>query len=261
MRPMLTLLLLMILAPSPDTTDHLFSSYIDGRVVLPINYATTEAYQEFLSEVPQFENIRDVELVKRRAENGELVLADFPVWQGGVRRREKPPASAGKEVFWWDSKTDEVWRQDTYEMIGRVTRSPKPVGDYVYIHQPKAFLRGRQLQFHHVRALRDAVERALWEQETSMTEYVDERAKGLAASLDSRFQTLSEVVFAIAEESEELREALLDIEQERELERKRLGRLEEENAELRVAVDRLQQQFNTLSLTLDPVTNPLDLFD
>lgn len=259
MRPMLILLLLMIPAPSPDTTDSLFSSYIEGRVVLPINYATTAAYQEFLSEVPQFEDIRDVEQVKRRTENGELVLADFSVWQGmGWSRR---PSES--EVFWWDSKTDEVWRQDTYEMIGTVTRSPDPRhGDYVRIRPPEAFLPlGQGATPTHVRALRDAVERALWEQETSMTEYVEERAKGLAASLDSRYQTLSEVVLAVTEESEELREALLDIEQERKLERKRLVRLEEENAELRVAVDRLQQQFNTLSLTLEPVTNPFDLFE
>ena len=236
---------------SSEEDEQLELEYLQGRIVLPLDYESSKRYDEYLSEVPEFEDVEDIERAKERAEKGELVLTEIPVWRPGHPRHEPLTET---EVFWFDNDTDEVWKQETFEKMGKIVRNHIRWCDHLVIREPKKFAFGGIFEPHgdrascaDVRALRDAVERALWEQQESMSEHVQDRMCTLGA--------------ACAEDLRSFRDEWLDpglktICSAVDSSSDRVTALEKENAALRCAVEQLQQQFNTLSLALEPTSNP-----
>ena len=236
---------------SSEEDEQLELGYLQGRIVLPLDYESSKRYDEYLSEVPEFEDVE----AKERAEKGELVLTEIPIWR---RTHPQHEPLTETEVFWFDNDTDEVWKQETFEKMGKIARShiwcDWCYGDCLIVREPEKFAFGGIFEPHGdrasnaaVKALRDAVERALWEQQESMSEHVQDRMCTLGA--------------ACAEDLRSFRDEWLDpglktICSAVDSSSDRVTALEKENAALRCAVEQLQQQFNTLSLALEPTSNP-----
>lgn len=220
---------------SSEEDEQLELEYLDGRVVLPLDYESSKRYDEYLSEVPEFEDVE----ARKRAEEGELVLTEIPIW-----RRTHPPHEplTETEVFWFDNDTDEVWKQETFEKMGKIARGSR-WGDCLIVREPEKFAAYDAA----VKALRDAVERALWEQQKSMSEHVQDRMSKLGAARSSALRSFRD---------EWLYPGLKTICSAVDSSSDRVTALEKENAALRCAVEQLQQQFNTLSLALEPTSNP-----
>ena len=226
---------------SSEEDEQLELGYLQGRIVLPLDYESSKRYHEYLSEVPEFEDVE----ARKRAEEGELVLTEIPVWRPGNPRHEPLTET---EVFWFDEDTDEVWKQETFEKMGKIARGSR-WGDCLIVREPEKFAYGGPFEPQEhpwcgpTKALRDAVERALWEQQKSMSEHVQDRMTDFRDALAIRLR----------QEQIKLRHANSS---RREMEKERYTALEKENAALRCAVEQLQQQFNTLSLALEPTSNP-----
>ena len=232
---------------SSEEDEQLELGYLQGRIVLPLDYESSKRYDEYLSEVPEFEDVE----AKERAEKGELVLTEIPIWR---RTHPQHEPLTETEVFWFDNDTDEVWKQETFEKMGKIARShiwcDWCYGDCLIVREPEKFAFGGIFEPHGdrasnaaVKALRDAVERALWEQQESMSEHVQDRMTDFRDAFAIRLR----------QEQIKLRHANSS---RREMEKERYTALEKENAALRCAVEQLQQQFNTLSLAAEPTSNP-----
>lgn len=209
--------------------DEQFEKYLQGRVVLPIDHEKSKEYETYLSEVPEFEDPN----ARERAEKGELVLAKIAVVGEVTHAGDGLPERRRlieRATCWWDPDTDELWDQETFCKLGKKI-SCWEHGNCVVKKETRAF-RGSTRFYPRSNwcALRDAVERALWEQEKSMNDHVDEQ--------------MNSVVRSACEADEDI--AAL---------KKKTALLAEENAVLRHQLEQLRQQFNTFSLTL---TSPFD---
>ena len=209
--------------------DEQFEKYLQGRVVLPIDHEKSKEYETYLSEVPEFEDPN----ARERAEKGELVLTKIALVAPSVPAHEGLPERRMLHqhiTCWWDPNTDELWDQETFCKLGKKT-SCWEHGNCVVKKETRAFRGSTRFNPRsNWYALRDAVERVLWEQEKSMNDHVDEQ--------------MNSVVRSACEADEDI--AAL---------RKKTASLAEENADLRFQLEQLRQQFNTFSLTL---TSPFD---
>ena len=209
-----------------DDDDEQFEKYLQGRVVLPIDHEKSKEYATYLSEVPEFEDPN----ARERAEKGELVLTKLALVGEVTKSGDGLPERRRlieRVTCWWDPNTDELWDQETFCKLGKKI-SCWEHGNCVVKKETRAQAPRRARSNWY--ALRDAVERALWEQEKSMNDHVDEQ--------------MNSVVRSACEADEDI--AAL---------RKKTASLAEENADLRHQLEQLRQQFNTFSLTL---TSPFD---
>ena len=219
---------------SDDDYEH-FEKYLQGRVVLPIDHEKSKEYETYLSEVPEFEDPN----ARERAEKGELVLTKLALVGPSVHAHEGLPERRMLHqhiTCWWDPDTDEVWEQETFCKLGKKI-SCWEHGNCVVKKSRNYVVKGRGHGFRGDRGarlglliLREAVERALWEQEKSVNDCVNKQ--------------LNSAVRSACEADEDI--AAL---------KKKTASLAEENADLRHQLEKLRQQFNTFSLTL---TSPFD---
>lgn len=213
---------------SDDDYEH-FEKYLQGRVVLPIDHEKSQEYETYLSEVPEFEDPN----ARARAEKGELVLTKLALVGPSVPAHEGLPERRMLHqhiTCWWDPDTDELWEQETFCKLGKKI-SCWEHGNCVVKKETRAFRGSTRFNPRsNWYALRDSVERALWEQENSVNDRVNKQ-------LNSAVRSACEADVDIA--------AL----------KKKTASLAEENADLRHQLEELRQQFNTFSLTL---TSPFD---
>ena len=188
-----------------------------------------------MSEVPEFEDPN----ARERAEKGELVLTKLALVGPSVPAHEGLPERRKLHqhiTCWWDPDTDELWDQETFCKLGEKTSCwehgncvVKKSRDYVVKGRGHGF-RGDRGARLGLLVLRDAVERALWEQEKTAIDRANKQ---------------SYLRVCRACEADEEIAAL----------KKKTASLAEENADLRHQLEELRQQFNTFSLTL---TSPFD---
>ena len=202
--------------------DTAFEKYLEGRVVLPIDHERSQEYLEYLAEVPEFED----STARERAEKGALILTKIAVVGPSTGAPERRMLYENIEC-WLDPKTNQLWDRETFALLGEREFSWEH-GNCVLRKEKAAYCGGSRFATRANRlnwyALRDAVERALWEQEQSIYEQVEEE---LNSVVKGSCETCKDIV------------AL----------KKEMATLANENAELRQGLEQLRQQFNTFSLT------------
>lgn len=208
--------------------DEQFEKYLQGRVVLPIDHEKSKEYETYLSEVPEFEDPS----ARERAVKGDLVLTKIAVVGEVTHAGDGLPERRmliEHVTCWWDPDTDELWDQETFCKLGKRTACWNH-GNCVVKKETRAYRAVRRLGGRsNWYALRDSVERALWEQEKSINDHVDEQMNSVVRSAYEDIAAL----------------------------KKRTDSLAEENAGLRHQLEELRQQFNAFSLTL---ASPFDSF-
>ena len=243
--------------------DEDFDKYVQQRVVLPIDNEKSKLYENFLCEVPEFED----PVAKERAEKGELILTEIAVLVNLPSPHRKMLHEYVK--CWKDMKTNEVWDEETFSYMGKSSQC-KEYGCVCYrknkTFAPPGGRGGDRWARMGLRALRDATERELWEQQRDMSKEVDLKIMKKLAEMEKDFKTRTshfktDIVKILAERICEVSEEFSMLENVASMQAEKMDRLEKENKSLKNQLETLQQQFNSLSLSLTTDINPFNIFE